>query len=239
MFLCRMINGGTSMQSIILSTVFLVPCVCIIYGQDYSYSSTRQIRNKRSVRQIAFHRACLKHTCQNHRCNNEDGWNLYGSDWGCCGNYDGCCTWASPVCYYHDVLCKCCEYSWLVCGPGCKKEAECFENYEENTNKVFDQYEAKENKTDDEDRKLVSLNSQGINKPLNDTQENDILRGNKQVQEEHLEVIKHKKYIKRKKIIFKKKISKIMNMLPSDELLMADQARNNNEDELGSGDELG
>lgn len=75
---------------------------------------------------------------RNLKCNNEDGWSLYGSDWGCCGNYDGCCTWATSVCYYHDAMCKCCDYGWLICGPDCKPEAECFEGYEENSNQIYE-----------------------------------------------------------------------------------------------------
>ena len=57
-------------------------------------------------------------------CNEPGGWHLRGSDWGCCGNYEGCCTYASIICYIHDALCRCCDVDF--CGPTCKPEPDCF-----------------------------------------------------------------------------------------------------------------
>ena len=54
------------------------------------------------------------------------GWNIYGSDWGCCGNYRGCCKFASLACYLHDAACSpCCGGGPWLCGPYCKREASC------------------------------------------------------------------------------------------------------------------
>jgi hypothetical protein len=41
-----------------------------------------------------------------------------GSDWGCCGNYSGCCLYASVECYIHDAICTNCEPRWF-CFSGC------------------------------------------------------------------------------------------------------------------------
>lgn len=41
-----------------------------------------------------------------------------GSDWGCCGNYSGCCLYASLECYVHDAICTNCTPAWF-CLPGC------------------------------------------------------------------------------------------------------------------------
>ena len=41
-----------------------------------------------------------------------------GSDWGCCGNYDGCCYFVAPICLIHDQLCSNCTPSWF-CFSGC------------------------------------------------------------------------------------------------------------------------
>lgn len=41
-----------------------------------------------------------------------------GSDWGCCGNYSGCCLYASLECYIHDRLCGDCTPRWF-CFSGC------------------------------------------------------------------------------------------------------------------------
>lgn len=41
-----------------------------------------------------------------------------GTDWGCCGNYSGCCFYASLECYIHDRLCSNCEPRWF-CFEGC------------------------------------------------------------------------------------------------------------------------
>ena len=41
-------------------------------------------------------------------------------------------------------MCKCCDYGWLICGPDCKPEAECFDEYEENTNQINSQTQNKD-----------------------------------------------------------------------------------------------
>lgn len=184
--------------------------------------------------------------CRNLKCNNNNGWYLYGSDWGCCGNYDGCCTWASSVCYYHDALCKCCDYGWLICGPDCKQDAECFETYEENTNKLFDKYpqleennikkdsKAKIKQTADKsDKELIRKKPQ-----LSNGRRNEVL----QEDEDDVKMLKHgskkysnKNYIKPKILHFRKKFIKSINAISSDELFMADQPRVDSVD-LGSGD---
>lgn len=41
-----------------------------------------------------------------------------GTDWGCCGNYSGCCLYASLECYIHDRLCTNCTPRWF-CFSGC------------------------------------------------------------------------------------------------------------------------
>lgn len=43
-----------------------------------------------------------------------------GSDWGCCGNYKGCCYFSSRLCLLHDLECLDCK-KWH-CGPGCKPD---------------------------------------------------------------------------------------------------------------------
>lgn len=47
-------------------------------------------------------------------------WGIYGSDLGCCGNYSGCCWFASLECLRHDIACIKCD-KWH-CGPACKME---------------------------------------------------------------------------------------------------------------------
>ena len=49
---------------------------------------------------------------------------LYGTDYGCCGNYSGCCKFAHYTCYLHDIKCKCCEPK-IFCGPSCRKDSSC------------------------------------------------------------------------------------------------------------------
>ncbi len=50
---------------------------------------------------------------------------MEGSDWGCCGNYDGCCLYCHKLCRVHDVVCTCCmEGSWF-CGPDCQPDPWC------------------------------------------------------------------------------------------------------------------
>ena len=49
---------------------------------------------------------------------------MYGRDYGCCGNYSGCCKFASYACYRHDIMCRCCE-SKILCLPGCRKDPSC------------------------------------------------------------------------------------------------------------------
>lgn len=54
------------------------------------------------------------------------GWNIYGGDWGCCGNYGGCCKYAALGCYLHDAACSpCCGGGHWLCGPYCKNEPSC------------------------------------------------------------------------------------------------------------------
>lgn len=48
----------------------------------------------------------------------ETAWCLLGSDLGCCGNYSGCCWFASIHCLAHDIACLNCEPSWY-CFDGC------------------------------------------------------------------------------------------------------------------------
>ncbi|KAL3891377.1 hypothetical protein ACJMK2_003639 [Sinanodonta woodiana] len=57
------------------------------------------------------------------QCSSPSGWNLHGSEWGCCGNYDGCCEYASFICYMHDAMCQCCGSP--LCGPKCRPERSC------------------------------------------------------------------------------------------------------------------
>lgn len=49
----------------------------------------------------------------------ETAWCLFGqgSDLGCCGNYSGCCWFATDLCLQHDLACLNCDYSW--CFDGC------------------------------------------------------------------------------------------------------------------------
>lgn len=42
-----------------------------------------------------------------------------GGDCGCCGNYEGQCYYANPICYAHDYLCESCSPSWF-CFSGCQ-----------------------------------------------------------------------------------------------------------------------
>ena len=44
-----------------------------------------------------------------------------GTDWGCCGNYSGCCFFTAPICYIHDGGCSFskCQPRW-ICFPGCR-----------------------------------------------------------------------------------------------------------------------
>lgn len=41
-----------------------------------------------------------------------------GSDWGCCGNYSGCCVFWNVACYIHDAMCSDCQPRWF-CFSGC------------------------------------------------------------------------------------------------------------------------
>ena len=52
-----------------------------------------------------------------------DYYGLEGSDWCCCGNYDGCCSYAHVVCCVHDAACTCCSH-WL-CGWQCQPDFWC------------------------------------------------------------------------------------------------------------------
>ena len=40
------------------------------------------------------------------------------SDWGCCGNYSGCCYYSHTACLIHDLLCTNCMPA-KACGPKC------------------------------------------------------------------------------------------------------------------------
>jgi hypothetical protein len=40
------------------------------------------------------------------------------SDYGCCGNYAGCCYLWNPLCLIHDLHCKKCKPRWY-CFDGC------------------------------------------------------------------------------------------------------------------------
>ena len=51
------------------------------------------------------------------------GLGLNGDDPGCCGNYEGCCRYASGFCYAHDRACTCCKH-WL-CLWGCRCDSHC------------------------------------------------------------------------------------------------------------------
>lgn len=45
---------------------------------------------------------------------------MEGSDFGCCGNYEGCCIISYPECFWHDLQCfnsQC--WPWWYCGPSC------------------------------------------------------------------------------------------------------------------------
>ncbi|CAG2241788.1 unnamed protein product [Mytilus edulis] len=242
-----------SMKIAIVSTLFLLWFQYLVECEDTNLlMGTIKIRHKRSVRQRAFKRACSVHTCQNLKCNNKDGWFLYGSDWGCCGNYDGCCTWASSVCYYHDALCKCCDYGWLICGPDCKKDAECFETYEEESNNIFDEHHAQ----DSEDRKdtvrsnqIKKLeNKQNFHRKITSSkkQKNEIIRTEEKPQTylvkqktKGITAKNHKfgqpKYIKHGILHFKQKIGRPMYRMRNQQFLMADQPLIDFNDE-GSGD---
>lgn len=43
-----------------------------------------------------------------------------GKDWGCCGNYKGCCYLWHEVCWYHDAACFNCGHYILCGGPFCQ-----------------------------------------------------------------------------------------------------------------------
>ena len=43
---------------------------------------------------------------------------LKGNQWGCCGNYSGCCWYKSIICLAHDYYCQTCTPRWF-CLPGC------------------------------------------------------------------------------------------------------------------------
>ena len=45
---------------------------------------------------------------------------LQGTDFGCCGNYEGCCVYATWFCLKHDIECKllACEPTWY-CFTSC------------------------------------------------------------------------------------------------------------------------
>ncbi len=51
------------------------------------------------------------------------GRGLQGGDICCCGNYPGCCVFASDFCCWHDTVCRCCG-QWF-CGAQCKPESDC------------------------------------------------------------------------------------------------------------------
>ena len=53
-----------------------------------------------------------------------NGWNIRGSDLGCCGHSQGCCLVADVSCFIHDHQCKCCHPK-LYCGPACEPEPNC------------------------------------------------------------------------------------------------------------------
>ena len=48
---------------------------------------------------------------------------LEGGDWGCCGNYGGCCTRCHAACLVHDAICTCCSGWW--CGWRCQSDWWC------------------------------------------------------------------------------------------------------------------
>jgi len=86
----------------------------------FQYGST----NRRSEAKIE---ACGSRSCKVRECSSsrfDSGWNIRGSDYGCCGNYEGCCTFASDACYTHDHQCRCCDLSWY-CLSGCVPDPSC------------------------------------------------------------------------------------------------------------------
>jgi hypothetical protein len=46
-----------------------------------------------------------------------------GSDWGCCGNYEGCCYYKNILCYLHDAACSASNCQPVeICFSGCKPD---------------------------------------------------------------------------------------------------------------------
>ncbi|XP_041361148.1 uncharacterized protein LOC121377279 isoform X2 [Gigantopelta aegis] len=81
--------------------------------------------NEKDVIAKAREIACKKNDCEQIHCPSKRGWNLLGSDLGCCSHYQGCCEFASLFCWVHDVMCRCCDYGFLICGPYCKEDTDC------------------------------------------------------------------------------------------------------------------
>ncbi len=64
-------------------------------------------------------------------------WGTNGSDWGCCGNYEGRCRFRHVFCLIHDMRCTNCGY-WH-CGPRCveDEQVETLEPIELNEDDIY------------------------------------------------------------------------------------------------------
>eukprot|EP00057_Strongylocentrotus_purpuratus_P003577 XP_003726940.1 PREDICTED: uncharacterized protein LOC100890657 [Strongylocentrotus purpuratus] len=84
--------------------------------------------NSKLAEEIARLIACGNISCFQPGCNSwiyTDGWFIDGADWGCCGDYRGCCFLATEVCLVHDAICTCCSFPGFCLDPFCKPDAWC------------------------------------------------------------------------------------------------------------------
>lgn len=82
----------------------------ISFEKLYSFYISKSDFKKHILEKISYKKGDCKESCKI-GC---------GSDWGCCGNYMGCCYYSSSFCLAHDLACTQCE-KWY-CGPGCKPD---------------------------------------------------------------------------------------------------------------------
>ncbi|XP_041468740.1 uncharacterized protein LOC121418730 [Lytechinus variegatus] len=84
--------------------------------------------NSKLAEEVARLIACGNISCFEPGCNSwiyTDGWFIFGSDWGCCGDYRGCCFLATETCLVHDAICTCCSFPTFCLDPFCKPDPWC------------------------------------------------------------------------------------------------------------------
>ncbi|XP_072032675.1 uncharacterized protein [Amphiura filiformis] len=81
-----------------------------------------------TLKAFAKWKACGATDCKVTGCEDSKfdlGWNILGSDWGCCGDYPDCCYLAENTCLIHDAVCTCCTFTYFCVAEFCVPDPWC------------------------------------------------------------------------------------------------------------------